>query len=164
MIQAGLCPEDAEVRLHRLLHLASEFERGQRSGRGPDAVQDLDGIRSGVGPERLQRLARLELVPDRVRDGSTEDDEIQQGVGPQSVGAVHGHARGFAAGEETRDDVVLAVVVVVIIVDGDHLARVPGGDPAHVVVDRGDDRDRPPPHVDAGEDGGRLRDARKALG
>ena len=55
------------------------------------------------------------------------------------------------------DDLVPALSI-----GGDDLAPVVGGNPAHVVVDGGQDGDRLPRHVHAGKDHGRLGDSRQA--
>ena len=125
---------------------------------GADGVERVDGVGAGVSADGRVRRARLEVIADRVRDRAAEDDEVEEGVGAQAVGPVHGDAGGFAAGVEARDHDVVALGV-----DVEDLAGVFGRDAAHVVVHGRQDGDGLLGDVDAGEDGGRFRNAGEAL-
>ena len=103
-------------------------------------------------------LAGREVVANGVRDSAAEDDEIEERVGTKTVGTVDGDTGGFTAGEETRDDLVLALVV-----NSKNLTSVLGGDTTHVVVDGRENGDGLLGNIDTGEDGGGLRDTRQTL-
>jgi hypothetical protein len=105
------------------------------------------------------RVTRLIDFSDAVGARAAKDDNIQQRVGAEAVGAVDGCAGRLASGEETRNNCVR-----VSRGGPEALAEVVGGDAAHIVVHRRQDGDGLFGHVHAGEDGGRLRDAREALG
>jgi hypothetical protein len=75
-----------------------------------------------------------------------EDDDIEEGVGAESVGTVDAHAGCFASGVQAVDDVVDAVLHV------DYLAVIVCWDAAHAVVHRREHRDGLTRDVDAGED------------
>ncbi len=68
-------------------------------------------------------------------------------------------AGSLTAGEETRDDLVVALLI-----HRDNLTSVASRDTAHVVVDGGQDGNGLLGDVDTSEDAGRLRDAGEALG
>ena len=158
LVEAFLRAEDGHVRLHHFLHGAADVVCGLGPRGGADAVEHGDGIGAGVGADGLVRHVGGEVVADGVGDGAAEDDEVEEGVGAEAVGAVDGDAGGFAAGEEAGDHFVGAGGVL-----GDDFARVFGGDAAHVVVDGGEDGDRLFADVDAGEDGGCFGDAWETL-
>lgn len=56
------------------------------------------------------RLSGREVLGDVVGTGSTEDDDVEKGVGSKSVGTVDGNAGGLSGGVETGDDLVLTVL------------------------------------------------------
>jgi len=72
---------------------------------------------------------------------------------------VDGHASGLTAGEETRDNLVVALLI-----DSENLTGVASGDATHVVVDGGQDGDGLLGDVDTGENTGGLRDTGETLG
>jgi len=90
----------------------------------------------------------FEVVSYGVGDCAAEDDEVEEGVCAETVGAVDGDTGSFAASEEARDDFVIAAFV-----DGDDFAGVFRGDTAHVVVDGREDGDGLFADVNAREDG-----------
>ena len=57
------------------------------------------------------RISGAVLLGDRVRAGAAEDDEIEERIGAQSVGAVDGGARGLAGSVQSLHDLVLAILV-----------------------------------------------------
>lgn len=158
LIQGLLCSEHANIGLHDLLHRQSNLSGRLGSISGSDLVQHLDGLGTSIGLHRLVRHVRLEVVTDGVRDRTAEDDQVEKGVGTETVGTVDGHAGGFTAGEETGDDLVVALLV-----DGQDLTSVLGGDTTHVVVHGGQDGDRLLRDVDTGEDSRSLGDTGEAL-
>ena len=104
-------PEDGGVVLHGLLHV--EPELGGRGGAVGEAelVEVGHGELAGVGRELADLLAGLVLLGDGLGAGAAEDDQVEQGVDAQAVGAVHGGAGGLAGGVQSGNDGVLAVLV-----------------------------------------------------
>mmetsp|Transcript_10585 Transcript_10585/g.20443 ORF Transcript_10585/g.20443 Transcript_10585/m.20443 type:complete len:470 (-) Transcript_10585:482-1891(-) len=151
--------EDGGVRLHHLLQLVADRGGRLRALIGAQKINVGDGLLARALGQVLERIAWLGDLADAEGGGAAEDDDVEQRVGAQAVGAVHRRARGLARGEKAADDGVR--------VGGrrpDHLSVAVGGDAAHVVVDGGQHGDWLLGHVDAGEDGRRLRDAWQALG
>ena len=136
VLQALFRPEDRDISLHGPLHSLADLGGGTGSAGGPDLVEVLDLLGTVVGGDGLEGLAGGSLVTDGVGDGSSEDDEIEQGVGTETVSTVDGHASSFTASVETGDDLVVALSI-----DGEDLTGVPRGDTTHVVVDGGKDGD-----------------------
>src|SRR5690606_22284653 len=83
--------------------------------------------------------------------------QVEEGVAPQAVGAVHRYAGHFATGEQAFDDLVVAIGV-----EGQGLAVDVGGNAAHHVVTGGHHRDRLLDGVGVGEGDGQFADARQA--
>lgn len=158
LVQGLLCPEDADVRLHRLLHGQTDLSRALWSIRRPDLVEHLDRLGTSISADWLVLGTRGEVIADSVRDSTAKDDQIQEGVGSQAVGTVDGHASGFTTGEQTRDDLVVAALI-----DGEHLSGVPSWNTAHIVVDGRQDRNRLLRDVDTGENAGCLGDTGQTL-
>ncbi len=150
--------EDSCMSLHGPLHLQPEVGGGSAAVGEADLVQVGYGFLSCVGAQITDFLPRLADLGDGLGAGAAEDDEVEQGVGAETVGTVHGGAGGLAGGEEAWNDLVLAVLV------RDDLAPVVGGDAAHVVVDGGEHGDGLAGDVDAGKDHGGLGDAGEPLG
>ena len=88
---------------------------------------------------------------------SAKDDQIEKRVGTESVCAVNRGASSFASGVEATDDLVFSFVV-----HGDDLALPVGWDTSHVVMDSWENWDWLLGDVNAGEDLGGLRNARKS--
>ena len=153
LVEGFLGAEDGDVGLHDLLHGAADVVCAFRPVGGADLVEDADGVGAGVGADGLVRHVGLEVVAHGVGDGAAEDDEVEEGVGAEAVGAVDGDAGGFAAGEEAFDDLVVAGGVL-----GDDFTGVFGGDAAHVVVNGGQDGDGLFADIHSGEDGGGFGD------
>ena len=103
-------------------------------------------------------LSRQRLIDDEIAGGATEDEEIEQRIGAEPVGAVHGHARAFADRIETVDD-----GAVVAVLRRHDLAVDVGRNAAHLVMDRRHHRDRLLDAVDVGELEGDLADRRQPL-
>lgn len=152
-VQGLLHSEHGDVLLHGLLHVQSDLCGGLVAAGVSDGVQRSEGLLAQVGRQRLVWCARLQGVRDGVGDGTAEDDQVQQGVGAQSVGTVDGDTGGFTAGHQAWDHLVLAVLV-----DGETLTGPLGGDTTHVVVDCGQHWDGLLGDVDTCEDGGGLGD------
>src|SRR5690606_25028381 len=90
--------------------------------------------------------------------GAAEHHEVEQGVGAEAVGTVHRDAAGFAHRVQARYHRVGVAGARL-----HHFAVAVGGNAAHVVVGRGQHRDRLLLHVHAGEDARAFRDAGQAL-
>lgn len=159
VVQRLLGPEDGGIGLHGLLHLQTDVGGGERSSRVPDPIEVLDRLVSEVLREDLVRLSRLEGLGDVVSASSSEDDDIEKGVGSESVGSVNGNTGSLSSGVESRNDDVVSVLV-----DGDGLSGPLGRDTSHVVVDGRKNGDGLLGHVDSREDGSGLRDSGKSLG
>lgn len=121
-------------------------------------------------------LARGEGVTDVVGNSATEDDDVEERIGAETVGSVDGDGGSFTGSIEARNDDVVSVLV-----DGEHLTSVLGGNTTHwkgmlvilkdmvkgkirtVVVDGGENGNRLLGDIDAREDGSGLRDTGETL-
>ncbi|SGY16829.1 BQ5605_C012g07003 [Microbotryum silenes-dioicae] len=153
VLKRVLCAEHGRIVLHRLLHVQSDLGRRLGAVGGADLVQSRDRVETGVGRDLLVRLPGLERLRDVVGDSATEDDNVEERVGTETVRAVDGNTGGLAGGVETRHDLVLAVLV-----NGQDLTGVLGGDTTHVVMDGRQDGNRLLGDVDTGKNRGRFRD------
>ena len=105
------------------------------------------------------RALRFDRLCAAQTGGAAEDDEIDQRVRAQAVGAVHRHARRLADRHKAGNDVIGVASLL-----RQHLAVIVRRDAAHVVVNRRKHGDRLAAQVDAGEDLGAFGDARQTLG
>mmetsp|Transcript_69425 Transcript_69425/g.145005 ORF Transcript_69425/g.145005 Transcript_69425/m.145005 type:complete len:556 (-) Transcript_69425:101-1768(-) len=147
---------DRGILLHADLELTSEVGGGEGALAVSDLVHTSDGGLAGLGRKLHRRAVRLHKLGGGVGCLSPEDDQVQQGIGTQSVGPMHRGAAGLACCQETRDDGALLVL--------DHLCLPIGGDASHVVVHGGQDGSGLLGHIDTGEDLGSLGDAGQSLG
>ena len=90
--------------------------------------------------------------------GASEDDQIGQAVGAETVGPVHRDTGRLTHRHQAGDDGVGIVADL-----GQDLAVIVRRDAAHIVVNGRQDRDRGLGHIDAGEDFRALGNARQAL-
>src|SRR5690606_11288655 len=97
--------------------------------RGPNLVEHGNRFGARISADGLVLLALVTLVADSVGDSTTEDDEIEEGVGTKTVSAVDGDTSGFTGGIETRNDNIVALIV-----DRQDFTGVLGRDTTHVVV------------------------------
>jgi hypothetical protein len=102
--------------------------------------------------------AGLEVITDGVGYGTTEHDQIEEGIGSQAVGPVHRHASSFTTREQTWNNLVLTSLV-----NCEDLTSVLGWDATHVVVDGRENWDRLLADIDTGEDRCGLRDTWETL-
>ncbi len=102
-------------------------------------------------------MTRLERLGDVESDSATKDNQVEQGVGSETVGAMHRRATGLTASVQARHHLILAVLV------HEDLTAPVGRYAAHVVVNGRQNRNRLLGDVHAGEDVRRLGDARQAL-
>lgn len=107
--------------------------------------------------KRLGSLARLANLSNIERTRTSENDQIEKGVGAESISAVHTCTSSLAARVQALDDVVLAVLV------SDDLALPVGRHATHVVVHGWEYRNGLLGDVNAGEDVRRLRDTGQTL-
>lgn len=153
LVQSVLGSEHGTPLLHGLLHRQSDLGGQLDAVSVSDLVEVDDRFDTNVLRHRLERGAGGQLVSDGVGHGSAEHDQVQQRVGPQSVGTVHRGTGDFTTGQQTGHNFVFALVVLL-----DHFTRPLGGDTTHVVVDGGQNGDGFLGDVDPGEDVGGFRD------
>mmetsp|Transcript_28961 Transcript_28961/g.64766 ORF Transcript_28961/g.64766 Transcript_28961/m.64766 type:complete len:331 (-) Transcript_28961:957-1949(-) len=156
---------DGGVVLHHLLHLEPQLRRLHLPVREANRVQLRNRLGARILGEGRDGVARLVEVGDAEGAGAAEDDDVEQRVGAESVGAVHRGTAHLPRREEAWHHLVVldhrARFRVALLLH--HLAEMVGGYPAHVVVHGGQHGDGLLGHVHAGEDGRRLTDARQPL-
>lgn len=103
--------------LHGLLHGEPELGSGDGSFGEPELVNVGNGCLTSVVGQSSDLLTRLGLLGDGLGAGAAKDDQVEEGVGAETVGAVHGGAGGLAGGVQAGDNLVGAVLV------GDDLAK-----------------------------------------
>ena len=152
LFQHRAIAEHGAIRLHGLLHAKAQRRR-RRAALGVTELVEA-GERGLVGIFRQIRHASF--VFDRFRtseaSGAAEDDEIDQRIGAEAVGAVHRNARRLADGHQARHDVVGVAVLL-----GQNLAVIVRRNAAHVVMDGRQHRDRLTAQIDARENLARSR-------
>jgi hypothetical protein len=158
LVERLLGTENGNIGLHDLLHGEADLVGGLGTVGSADLVDDVDGLGTGVSRDLVELLSRGEVVTDGVRNSTTEDDQIEEGVGAKTVSTVDGDAGSLTTGEETGNDLVLALGVL-----GDDLTGVLGRDTTHVVVDGGKNGDGLLADIDTSEDGGGLGDTGQTL-
>ena len=94
------------VLLHGLLQLVAQLSGADGSLLVANLVQALDGVEAGVA-KRLVRGARGCDFGNTVGAGAAEDNNIQKGVGTETVGTVDGSAGCLTSGEQTLHNAVL---------------------------------------------------------
>ncbi len=152
--QPGLGPEDAAVLHHRRRQLAADV------GRVLALVPVAQGLELAGDPfvragRRLGHRGAAHVVGHGPAGAVAEDEQVDQRVGAQAVGAVDAHARALAGRVEARHDGVGGV---------DHDAAVDvRGHPAHGVVGRGLDGHRLGQRLDALVDAGEVGDVGQLL-
>lgn len=158
LIQRFLSSENADIGLHDLLHGASNLVGTLGAVSGSDLVNDVDRLSTSVSRHLGVLLARVKVIPDGVADSTTENNQIKERVGTETVRTVDGHTCGLTACEETWNNLVVALGVL-----SKDLTSVLGRDTTHVVVDGWQDGDWLLADVDTSEDGGGLRDTWKTV-
>jgi hypothetical protein len=93
-----------------------------------------------------------------VGNGTTEDNQIEQRVGTETVGTVDGNASSLTASEKTWNNLVLALLI-----NSENLTSVLGGDTTHVVVDGWEDWNWLLGDINTRENGSGLRDTWETL-
>jgi len=129
LVERLLGSEDRDIGLHDLLHSATDLVGALRSVGGSDVVDGFDGIGTSVGRDLSVLLAWAEAVSDGVGDGTAKDDQIEEGVGSETVGTVNRDTSSLSASEKTWNDLVLSSLV-----NGKNLTSVLCRDTTHVVM------------------------------
>jgi len=158
LVERLLGTEDGNIGLHDLLHGEANLVGGLGTLGSADLVDDVDSLGTSVGGDLLLLLSGSEVVTDSVRNSTTEDDQIEEGVGTKTVSTVDGDTGGLTASEETGDNLVVALSIL-----SDDLTSVLGGNTTHVVVDGGKNGDGLLADIDTGENGGGLGDTGQTL-
>ena len=158
LLESLLSSEDSGVVLHGSLHLESEISGRNSTVSITEAIEVLEASTTSVSRKRSLLLTRLGDLADTVGSSTTEDDDIEEGVGTATVGTVDGGAGGLTSSEETLDDLLS-----VLLGGLEDLSEVVGRKTTHVVVDGGEDGDGLLGDIDTSEDGGGLRDTGKSL-
>ena len=149
--------EHRRIRLHAPLHLQPQFGGGGLAVGVAQTVEpvqrlvDAGLVQHRIGRGRINDLAGLD------RRRATEDHQVDQAVGPQTVRPVDRGAARLAHCHQTGKDRVGVAGPGV-----QHLAPIVGGDAAHVVMHRRQHRDRFLLQVNACENPGGFADARQA--
>lgn len=159
LIKGLLGTENADIALHSLLHSKANLGGALGAIGGADLVKNLNRLGTGISLNRLQLLARLEVVADGVGNGTAENDQVEERVGTETVSTVDRHASSLTASEQTRDN-----LVVTRLINSENLTGVTSGDTAHIVVDGGKDRNGLLANIDTSEDASGLRDTGQTLG
>ena len=139
-------PEHAAVRLHRLADAVRDFLRVFTRARAFKTGEPGEGCVT-----RLRRKTAMPLIlelgiDNMIACSTTEDQQIEQRIRAQSIGAVHRHAGAFADRVQPFDH-----GIVVTVMRRNHLTVNIGGDATHLVVNRRHDRNRVANRIDIGE-------------
>ena len=125
----------------------------------PILIETRDGPVVAVLRQLRLRAFRFDRLCAAQTGGAAEDDEVDQRVRAQAVGAVYRHARRLADRHQAGNDVIGVAVLL-----RQHLAVIVRRYAAHVVVNRRKDGDRLAAQVDAGEHLGAFGDSRQSFG
>lgn len=80
--------DEDEAHLHGLLHVAPDLTRVTGAVGRSDRVEGTDGVHSGVLGDDLVGSSGGEGRGDVVGASTSEDDDIEEGVGSETVGTV----------------------------------------------------------------------------
>ena len=94
--------------------------------RVPDLIEEVNAFHAGLFRNLFVGFPWCRVLLYVVGAGTTEDDDVKEGVGPETVGSVNGHASSFTRSVESRNNLVLAVLI-----GGQNLTRVLGWNTAH---------------------------------
>ncbi len=146
--------DDRDLVHHHLLHRLAQLRGALALGPGEEGV-DL-GPRHGFRLARQRRqLVGVDVVEHVAAGAAAEDDEVDQRVSAESVGAVDADAGGLTGGVEAGDDRAALVA--------DDPALDVGREAAHRVVGRRLDRDRLGLRLDAEVGAGEVGDVGQLL-
>ena len=94
--------------------------------RVPDLIKELDTFNTSFFGNLSVRFSRCQFLFNVVGAGTTEYNDIKEGVGSETVGSVDRHTSSLARSVESRDNLVFPVLV-----DSQNLARVLGWNTTH---------------------------------
>ena len=94
--------------------------------RVPDLIEEVDAFNTGLLRNLFMGFSRCQFLLDVIGAGTTEDNDVKEGVGSKTVGSVNRHASSLTRSVESRNHFVLAVLV-----DGQNLTRVLGWNTTH---------------------------------
>lgn len=158
LLEQVLLTEDGGVTLHGLLESTADLGGRVLAVGEAHSVELGNGLFTGVRSELLLGLTRHEVLDGGLGGTSTEDDEIEQRVGAESVSTMDGSAGGFTASSKAGHNDIVALGV-----GGEHLSLPVRRDTTHVVVHSRQDRNGLLGSIDTGENVSRLNDTRKSL-
>ena len=103
-------PEDGSISLHGLLHVQTNLRGRKGTRRTPDLVQELHALETSLIRDLLVWLAGGQSLLDVVSASTTEDDDVEKGVGTETVSTVDRHASSLSSSIQARNNLVLAVL------------------------------------------------------
>ena len=157
-LQGVVATEHAEARLHRFLHEGADLAGLVTALAVADPVEARQRGLLRLAVRLAHTRSRLDELRRAQRCRPPEDDQIEQAVGAEPIGAMHRDARRLADRHQTRHDRLR-----VVLGRTDDLGLDVGRNAAHHVMHGRNDRDRLLVRVDAGEGARRLDDAGQAL-
>ena len=110
LVKRGLGPEHSGITLHGLLHRQPDLRCWLGTVRGPDLVQKLNRLDTGLVIDLLVRLAWSEGLFDVVGASAAEDDDVQERVGAETIRAVYRDTSGLTSSIKTGDNLVFTVL------------------------------------------------------
>ena len=119
-------PKHSSIRLHCLLHLQADL-RGVEGAVGvPDLIEEFNAFDARLFGNTFVGFARCQVLLDVDCTSTTEDDDIEEGVGSETVGSVNRYASSLTCSVEPRNNLVFAVLI-----NGQNLAGVLGRNTTH---------------------------------
>ena len=129
LFQRVLDSEDGSVSLHGLLHVGSDLSRSHGTLRVSEFIESFDGFLTSILGEFRLGFTILDEFSSLLGSSSTEDDQIQEGVGTQTVSTMDGGATDFTSSHETRNDLVITVFI-----DGQSLMEIIYKNPMNKII------------------------------
>mmetsp|Transcript_11997 Transcript_11997/g.21516 ORF Transcript_11997/g.21516 Transcript_11997/m.21516 type:complete len:570 (-) Transcript_11997:118-1827(-) len=158
LLEGGLGAEDGSVVLHDALHVAADLGSAEVTLGEAELVKAGKALLAGVGGKGLVGSVGLEDLTDTVGASTTEDDDIEEGVGTKTVGTMDRGASSLTSSHETANNLVR------LLGSGlEDLTLVVGGNTTHVVVNGGEDGNRLLSNINTGENSSGLRDTGETL-
>ena len=157
--QRAVGSEDPAVGLHHALHLEPDLGRRARAFGMAELVEAREREVGGNLRQVLLDRAGLHDFGELKAGSAAENDEVDEAIRAEAVGAVHADTSRLADCEQARHDRIGHAVL-----QGHDLAVIVRRDAAHGVVNRRHDRDWLTRQVDTGEGHRCFGDAWQALG
>mmetsp|Transcript_58525 Transcript_58525/g.125865 ORF Transcript_58525/g.125865 Transcript_58525/m.125865 type:complete len:404 (-) Transcript_58525:43-1254(-) len=148
---------DRGVLLHGQLQFLAQSRGRDRATRIAELVEASNCLGTSILRNLHRRGVGLHQLGRGVRSLSSENNQIEQRVGSQTIGTVHGGTTGLTSSQQPLHNLVLASLVL------DHLGLPVGRNTSHVVVHRRQHRDRLLCHIHPRKDLRRLTDSRQSL-